>query len=190
MKIAAFASRGWLALAMGLTACATMTDPPVAIDAGTSAPFRIEVLRDEPYVSDTRTFPGQLVRIIHADGSRTYVHFLMSDKPGPRPTVVLTQPYAGIAWSGEEVDTRWAGYFADRPNPQPTDHQILHEDVDGPKADATTKIVYETQPLDQAKREARPHLLNDFSVVLVYGRFYVGGSVRNDIADMRLSPPG
>ncbi len=173
----------------GLAACgggtSTAIDANPAIDSSPVAEFRAELIRDEPYVFEQHTFAGQLVRIVHADGSTTYVHFLMADKPGPRPTVVLTQPYAGIEWSGEAVDTRWAGYFANRPNPQPNETQFLHEDVDGPSTNATIKILYESQPLAQAKAQALPHLLNDFSVVLVYGRFYAGGSVRNDIDDMR-----
>lgn len=179
-----------LSLLAGLAACggggsAPDIDASPTVDATPGVEFKAEIIRDEPYAFDGRTFPGQLVRIVHADGSKTYVHFLMSDKPGPRPTVVLTQPYAGIDWTGEEIDTRWAGYFANRPNPQPNDSQIIHEDVDGPNTDATMKILYESQPLSQAKAQAFPHLLNDFSVVLVYGRYYAGGSVRNDIDDMR-----
>ena len=165
------------------------SSPSLPADAAPDAPgdvtYQFTVLRQEPYVFEGRTFPGQLVRIDHSDGARTYVHFLMSDKSGPRPTVVLTQPYAGIDWTGEEVDTRWAGYFANRPNPQPGDRQIIHQDADGPNSTATTQILYEAKPIADVQSEAMPHLLNDFSVVMLYGRFYAGGSVRDDIEDMR-----
>ncbi len=85
-------------------------------------------------------------------------------------------PYAGIDWTGEEIDTRWAGYplTAGR-----------HLDVDGPGFDGSAMIVYDPTSIARADDQAHLHLLNDFAVALVYARFYTGGSVRDDIEDMR-----
>jgi pimeloyl-ACP methyl ester carboxylesterase len=169
--------------------CGCGSNPSAEPDASTTdgSPiqnYRFEIVDRPPYVAGTRTFAGQRVRVIRPDGKRTYLHFLLSDKAGPRPVIVITQPYAGADWSGDEVDNRWAGYFQNRPNPKPGDSLFFHQDIDG-SADPSMQVIYENKPLATAQAEALPELLNDFSVVHVYGRFYSGGSVRDDIEDMR-----
>ncbi|MCE9572649.1 MAG: hypothetical protein K8W52_05790 [Deltaproteobacteria bacterium] len=155
-------------------------DAGEAPDAGTDATpgYQATELGTAPYVdsSSGREWTNHLVRITRPDGATTYVQYIPSDKPGPRPIVVLTMPYAGIDWTGEAIDTRWAGYAL-------TDGR--HLDVDGPGFDGAAMIVYDPTPIAKADDQAHLHLLNDFAVALVYARFYTGGSVRDDIEDMR-----
>ena len=150
--------------------------PVPIVDA--AAGYSSELIRTEPYTDDQmRTWTNQLVRIHRPDGARTYVQYLPSDQPGPRPVVVMTMPYAGIDWTGEDVDTRWAGY--------PLDSASRHLDVDNPQFDGTSLIVYDPTSVANADDQAHVHLLNNFAVVLIYGRFYTGGSVRDDVEDMK-----
>jgi hypothetical protein len=158
--------------------------PDAAMSADATAPvdaapgYAAAELSTAPYVdaSAGRSWTNHLVRITRPDGARTYVQYIPSDKPGPRPLVVLTMPYAGIDWTGEAIDARWAGY---------TLTGGRHLDVDGPGFDGSAMIVYDPTSIAQADDQAHLHLLNDFAVALVYGRFYTGGSVRDDIEDTR-----
>ena len=174
--------RGFLLVVWAVAACGDGSGhgPDAGDVADPDAPlgYRSELIRTEPFVDvgSGRTWTNQLVRVLRPDGARSYVQYIPSDKPGPRPVVVQTMPYAGIDWTGEEVDTRWAAYPLDRGR---------HLDIDGPGFDGSAMIVYEPTSVAAADDQARIHLLNGFAVVLVYGRFYTGGSVRDDIEDMK-----
>jgi dienelactone hydrolase len=140
-----------------------------------AAPLAIEALGTSTFTEDSRTWTETRYRLRRADGRATYVQWIPSDKPGPRPVVVVTMPYAGIDWTGEALDLRWAGYPL-------TAGQ--HLDVDGPGFDGTGMIVYDPTPLAAVIDQSRLHRLNDCATLLIYGRFYAGGDVRDDIADM------
>lgn len=129
------------------------------------------------YNDDGRDLIERRVRIYRPDGGKTYAQFISSNSSTARPVVVMTMPYKGIDWSGEEVDTRWAGYTLDASG--------QHADVDGPAYDGTGSVVYQRYVLSQIIDEVRPHIINRFNVLLIYGRFYAGGSVRDDIEDMK-----
>ena len=152
--------------------------PDAAPPDAAPPPYRAEVLRTEPYVARGRTFTVTLARVTRPDGGRTYVQWIPSDQPSPRPVVVQTLPYAGIDWTGEELDQRWATY-----QPQPQTGQYL--DVDGPGYDGQVQIIYEPTTVSATSDSAAVHLFNDFSTLFVFGRFYAGGTVRDDIEDMR-----
>lgn len=149
-----------------------------AADSGTPdgprAAYRAEVVRELSVERDGRSFPVELVRVIRPDGGRTYVHWIRSDRPAPTPAVLATDPYGGIDWSGEEVDARWAGRS-----------KGVYDDVEQPDYDGETKVNYEPASIAQVNDEAYIHLLNGFAVLRVHGRFYAGGSVADDIEDMK-----
>ncbi len=147
-----------------------------AFPAPAAAGYRVQLLQSRPFAIDARTWTLHLVRITRPDGGRTYVQWMPSDKPGPRPLVVITNPYDSVDWSGEALDARWRTY-----QPQPSG-QFL--DRDGPGFDGTTLISYYRKTPEELGGEAMPHLFNDFGVLFVHGRYYAGGSVRDDIADM------
>jgi hypothetical protein len=137
--------------------------------------YAAEVLRSEPFTAEGRTFTTTLVRITRPDGARTYAQWIRSDL-AHRPVVVITLPYSGIDWTGEELDERWAAT-----EPLPGD---VYLDVDGPGYDGRSVILYEPYPPARGNAEAVAHLRNDASVLFVFGRFYTGGSPRDDSADM------
>lgn len=165
-----------LAAACGEPPQTTPPDATVAADAGVdAATYRAEPLGSSTFTEDGRTWTEARFRVVRPDGRSTYVQWIGADKPGPRPLVVATMPYAGIDWTGEEVDTRWAGYPL---------VGGLHTDVDGPGFDGVAQIVYEPAPRTRVIDESRLHRLADCHTLFVYGRFYAGGDVRDDIADM------
>lgn len=150
---------------------ASLSDAPSA-DAGI---YTTAALGSSSITEDGRTWTESRHRVTRPDGAATYVQWIPSDRAGPRPVVVMTMPYAGIDWTGDALDTRWAGYLSTAG---------LHLDVDGPDFDGTTLVYYEPITIAGAFDASRIHRLNDCSVLLVYGRFYAGGDVRDDIADM------
>lgn len=105
------------------------------------------------------------------DGATSYLMYIPAKTPNARP-VVLTQPYAGIDWTGEEVDQRWAGLGGG-----------IQPDVDGPEYDGDDQIVYTPQSVQDAVNDAAIWLLNGRAAVHAYARFYAGGSLEDDILD-------
>lgn len=138
--------------------------------------YRIEPIETRPFTLGTRSWTIHLVRILRPDGGHTYVEWIPADKPGPRPVVVVTAPYASTEWSGEAVDARWAGYSA------LPDGSFL--DRDGPGFEGTAEIVYDRLTPEDVATQATPHLYNDLGALVVFGRYHAGGSVRDDVADM------
>ncbi len=133
-------------------------------------------LQTMPYVVGARTFTLHLVRIDRPDGGHTYVEWIPSDVAGARPAMILTEPYTGIDWTGEALDARSAVTA-----PQPDG---LYLDVDGPAFDGSNEITYDLKSPADAATDATFHLLDNFGAVEIFGRYYAGGSVRDDVADM------
>lgn len=93
---------------------------------------------------------------------------------GLTPVVVLTKPYDGIAWPADPRDQRWAMQGAG-----------LFPDLDGPDSGTTpVSIVYTPITPSAQNEEAGLYRLHGISTLAVYGRFYAGGSIQNDIDDM------
>jgi hypothetical protein len=138
--------------------------------------YRVELVQQQPYVTGGRTWTITLARILRPDGGRTYVEWIPADKPGVRPLVVTTGPYTSVAWTGEALDARWATY-----QPEPS---TLFLDHDGPAFDGTATIFVERKTPAQVASDMSPQLFNDFGALMIFGRFYAGGSVRDDVADM------
>ncbi len=105
------------------------------------------------------------------DGQTSYLMYIPAKTANARP-VVLTQPYAGIDWTGEAVDERWAQLGGG-----------IHSDIDGPGYDGDDQIVYTPQSIQDAVNEAAAYLLNGRAAVHAYARFYAGGSLEDDVLD-------
>lgn len=165
---------------MMLAACgddsSTTVDGAIDHDAAPDAApgYRAEIVRELDFVRDGHTFPVQLVRVHRPDGKRTYVHWIQSDKPAPTPAVVSTDPYGGIGWSEEEIDTRWSSRASG-----------LYDDTEQPDFDGSAQITYQAMTIDSVNDGEYIHLLNGFSALHVHGRFYAGGSVADEIEDMK-----
>jgi acetyl esterase/lipase len=119
-----------------------------------------------------RDLEATTLRAHRPDGGRSYLLFVRAGA-GPRPVVVMEQPYDAIDWTGEDVDARWA---ARGPG--------LHPDDEAPDYDGNDVIAYAAPvSISDAANQNAVHLLNGSSVVLAYARFYAGGDLEDDVLD-------
>jgi pimeloyl-ACP methyl ester carboxylesterase len=144
------------------------------LDAAEPA-LQVSVLRETTLDSGVSY---QLLRLQRGDGAASYAQWFPPPDGGLRPVVIATKPYDGIDWTGEALDARWAKLG-----------RGLHPDLDGPKlADGgapENPISYE--PLaPELVEDAALYRAHNFGTLLLYGRFYAGGDVQNDIDDMTL----
>ncbi|HTQ29671.1 MAG TPA: hypothetical protein VMI53_00535 [Opitutaceae bacterium] len=123
----------------------------------------------------------QLWQIGEPGGRTTYAIWVPADaSKGPRPAVLITEPYVGLTWSGNPVDLSWASRF----NPQ----QFFYPDVNGPFFDSATSgsIVYSLPATDQIVPQGAVYLGNNVGVLFVFERFYAGGSIADNAKDTTL----
>lgn len=164
-------------LAAVLSGAGCERDPKSAQDTEptpTPAP-QVTVLGTGTYTSGGDSWNYQLLRLPNAAGGFAYAQWFPPPSGAAAPVIVLARPYDGIGWTGEAVDTRWSARGAG-----------CHADEDGPNYDAATSgtTCYAPFTPDAIASESYIHLLNGFGVLAVFGRFYAGGDVWNDVQDM------
>ena len=113
----------------------------------------------------------ELIRGTRLDGAHTYLLYIHAPTANA-PVVIVNDPYAGIDWTGEAVDARWAALG-----------DGIHPDVDAPAYDGNDVITYGAQSVQTAVDESLVWLFNGAAVVHVYGRFYAGGTLVDDAED-------
>jgi acetyl esterase/lipase len=150
----------------------TMPDGP----GPDAASYMAVELSTQPFSNGGRTWTIHLFRIDRPDGGHTYVEWIPSDTAGARPTLVLTEPYIGIDWTGDPLDTRWAGYTAQSDG--------LYLDVDGPSYSGTEEISFPKETAAQLANDNSLQLADGFAVAMIFGRYYAGGTIREYVADM------
>ena len=164
-----------------LAACggggAAPADPPLS-DSG-------EVLSTGTYVNTTDSWSYQLLRLPNQLGGYAYAQYFQAKGAGPHPVIVMTNPYDGIDWTGEAVDSRWANQYSAHLAAGGAPSMCV-PDVDGPDYDSKTSspTCYSLSNVQQIGDAASIYLFNNYSVLVTYGRYYAGGSVANDIEDM------
>jgi len=129
-------------------------------------------------VVDDAGVRSERFRLRRGEGAAGYAQWYPpATDGGTGPVLVLAQPYAGIDWTGEAVDERWA---ARGPGAFP--------DEDGPDFDSalSSNIGYDPLTIDEAGDQAFVWGFHGIGVLLLFGRFYAGGDVANDIEDMTL----
>lgn len=126
-------------------------------------------------VNDDAGVHYQLLRLQRGPGPASYAQWFPPPPGAPAPVLIQTQPYDGIDWTGEGVDQRWAALGPG-----------LHPDVDGPDYDPARSSAITYTPMSPAKGVEDSGLwrLHGFGVLFLFGRFYAGGDVENDIQDM------
>lgn len=162
-----------------LGACGATHDEPDAgalddagiADAGAPASWRFEVLEETTVSVLEQPRRVQTIRALRPDGGRTYLLYVAAAE-SPAPLVVVNQPYAGIDWTGEEVDARWASRGAG-----------VHPDDDAPGYDGDDVISYAPQTVQGAIEECFVWLVNGLACVHTYARFYAGGDLEDDALD-------
>lgn len=118
----------------------------------------------------------ELLKLQVGTNAPAYAQWMPATSPdgGLAPVLLITRPYDGIGWTGEAVDTRWYAKGTG-----------LFPDVDSPNAPANPGVISYVPISPQ--REAEDSFiwrLHNVSVLSVYGRFYAGGSIQNDVDDM------
>lgn len=172
-----------LSVILGLPACggAGVSEGEEPAAAQGEASLSIEVLGGGTY-QDRYAF--QRLRLSKAGQRAAYAIWF----PAPQASVtakaaavLMTDPYAGIDWTGETVDQE----SLQRANSRDF---VMIEDRYGPYAGTPPSIYtpYDYSDIDNAAGGAVPYLMNGVGVIVVYQRFYAGGSLQDHI-DMSLS---
>jgi hypothetical protein len=162
----------------------TSSEPDLteALDMAPDAPPAFEppvvkVLGEGSLTVFEKTFQYKLLELKCGDKEPTYAQWIEPEASAARPfpVVAMTQPYAGIGWTGQEVDAKWAARGAG-----------LHLDDSEPGfvAGSGAVVAYELMTPQQGGEQGAVHLINGFGVLHMFGRFYAGGSIQNDVDDM------
>lgn len=146
------------------------SDPPSANEGG-AEPWTFDVLETRTVRANDQDVPVELVAATRPDGVKSYLLYVHAAAAGA-PVVIANEPYAGIDWTGEEVDRRWAAQG-----------DGLHPDVDAPNYDGDDVTSYGAQTVQKAVEGDVVWRIDGFAVVHAYGRFYAGGDVRGDALD-------
>lgn len=146
------------------------------LDAGLAV-FTVTELDAGVVMTNGRAYRYRLLRLEVPGQAPAYAQYLPPEDGGTRPIVVMTQPYGGIGWTGEEVDQRWEAQGG---------AGGLFPDVDAPgfSGDAGDAIVYQPFTPQLGADQAFFFLFHGVGVLHVFGRFYAGGSIENDVQDM------
>ncbi len=153
----------------GLLTAVDMSD---AVDQGAAnRDWQFEVLERRPVTVNELSTNVELVRAIRPDGLAAYLQYIHAALE-PAPLVVVEQPYAGISWSGDSIDERWAAAG-----------DGIHDDADGPAYDGDDVIGYQERTVQSLVDESVVWLANGISVVHVFGRFYAGRSIDDTLLD-------
>ncbi|GEM_PF-1175575 len=148
---------------------------PQATPPGLKGPVVVEVLLETQLVTPDITIPYQLLKLVAEGGHPVYAQwFPPAPEEGVRPVMMVTRPYDGIDWSGDPVDIKWAERG---PGAYPDDDEPGY----GP---GSSHIGYSTLPHEKAAEEALIYRVHKMGALFVYGRYYAGGSIRNEVDDM------
>lgn len=167
-------NRAWFLALLCLWGCgASPANKEDTSDPGDDVPkaWSFETIGSETVVLYEEPREVELVRAARPDGGASYLLYIRASA-SPAALVVHTEPYAGITWTGEEVDARWAA-----------GGKGLHPDVDAPAYDGDDVIAYEEQTVQMAVEGSAPWIVNGFAVIRPYARFYAGGSLEDDMQD-------
>ncbi len=150
-------------------------------DAATPPGCEATVLERQPWVSGDLSGERELWRLPHPDGGCTYAIWYAPARPFPggNPAVLITDPYSGVDWTGEEVDVRWSTAAGE-------DGAVFQADVDGPGGGPESPgISYVRAAPAQTLDLAFIYLVNGLGVMISYGRFYAGGDLTDDAGDVQ-----
>ncbi|PKN21992.1 MAG: hypothetical protein CVU65_15790 [Deltaproteobacteria bacterium HGW-Deltaproteobacteria-22] len=139
-------------------------------------PLTVEVLGEyvHPFNEGPRTF--RLLKLSRRDGGSAYAMWTRVDTFSPSPAVLLAQPYDGIDWTQDPVDTRWA----DRSRQEPASS---YPDEDGPDyiAGVSANIAYSLSTLSALAESSNYYIIHGISPLLVFGRFYAGDDIAGTV---------
>ena len=143
------------------------------VDAQFNSTMTARSLGSGIYASGSDTASYELFELTENDGQKTYVQWFAPTGSVPGPAVIAAEPYYGIDWSENAVDADWAA----RPNAATG---INAPDIYGPGyvAGVTKNVSYQKMPPTSVPDQEAPLLLNHAGVLIIYGRFYAGGTFK------------
>jgi len=156
--------------------------PGAAAAGATASALPSYVISEGNYISslDGVAYQYQLLQLSETGGRTTYaIWFPPSGSTGARPAVLITEPYAGVDWSHDPVDQTWAALF----NP----NQSLYPDINGPFVNpASGPIIYTLWNSGDIPQEGLVCLSHGLGMLLVFERFYAGGTIADNVKDTTL----
>ncbi len=158
---------------MGGGSDAGLVDAGAVVDAGSNR-FTYTVLDAGSLMVNGVPYRYELLRFEVEGKAASYGQYFPPPDGGTGPVVVVTQPYAGAPWTGEEVDARWAAKAT---------RYALYPDTDSPGADGGDLIIYQPMTVADGVDQSFIYLYHGLGVLQVFERFYAGGSIQNDVDD-------
>lgn len=140
-------------------------------DTGAPAQWQFVTLAGQSFALNGMNVAVEFIRADRPDGGRSFLMYQHA-AAARAPLVIQTEPYAGIDWTGEEVDARWAGMG-----------DGAHPDIDAPNYDGKDEIAYMLQDPAAAVGSNNIWAFNGFAAIHAYGRFYAGGTLADDVMD-------
>ena len=122
----------------------------------------------------------QLLQLSEPGGRTTYAVWLPPHTPtGHQPAVLITEPYAGVEWSNDPVDQAWvAGFSPLLP---------VYPDVNGPYDNPNSgTILFSPWQMYQISPAGWVCVGHEVGVLIVFERFYAGGTVVDSVKDTTL----
>ncbi len=153
------------------TATTTSADTGTSDDTSPAAEWQFVTLAEQMFMLNGAEVAVEFIRADRPDGGSSYLLYQHA-AAAKAPLVIQTEPYAGIDWTGEEVDGRWAGMGNGG-----------HPDVDAPTYDGKDMIAYTLQDPAAAVGSNNVWAFNGFAAIHAYGRFYAGGTLEDDVLD-------
>jgi hypothetical protein len=158
---------------------------PAAASTSAGAPASSlvpSIIREGGYLNwlNGAVYQYQLLQLSEPGGRTTYAIWLPPNSTsGLRPAVLITEPYMEVDWSTDPVDLAWAARF---------NHNLpFYPDVNGPFVNPTSgPISYALWNPGDVPPEGLVCLGHNMGVLLVFERFYAGGTVADNVKDTTL----
>ncbi len=149
----------------------TSADTGTSDDTGPVEEWEFVIIKEEMFPLNGKNVLVEFIRAERPDGGTSYLLYQHAEA-AKAPLVIMTEPYAGIDWTGEEIDAKWAGMGNGG-----------HPDVDAPDYDGEDMIAYQLQDPAEAIGSNNVWAFNGFAAIHAYGRFYAGGTLADDVLD-------
>lgn len=136
--------------------------------------LKMQNLEDTNYSFLGKNYKMKLAKIISTDGAQpVYIQWL-SNCDYKCPTVVVSNPYAGIDWTDDAGDKVWIN----KPNSY---NGIFMNDTEGPEVGidrSLGNLFFQSQNKEQTASMGAFFLANELSVLIVNNRFFRGRNLK------------
>ncbi len=158
---------------LGFTNCSKNNDP-MTTTVGQEV-LSVKTLDTQTYsLGPTLNYESRLLKVeSNISTTPVYAQFVRGCTSGKCPVVIISDPYSGISWSGESVDSQWCG----RPN---ASTGYKYADENGPLFSAGTSVGtlnFICKSPQEAANIGGLFVLSDINILVVFGRFYSGRSL-------------